>query len=92
MLKLANKLLNSAQTFVSNVGEVAYVVSSTGELLPSPSLWSNTDEGDLRVWLHLVRSSGTKKFIFSPDTDIYHFGLTVASQQPESEMCNSANR
>jgi len=45
-----------------------------------------TDEGDLWVWLHCVRSSGTKKFIFSPDTDIYQIGLTVASQQPESEI------
>ena len=29
----------------------------------------------MRVWLHCVHSPGTKKLIFSPDTDIYNIGL-----------------
>ena len=28
------------------------------------------------IWLHSVHSIGTKKLIFSPDTDIYHVGLS----------------
>lgn len=86
MLKLAVQVLRGSQTFVSNAREVAYVASSNGEVLPSPRLWSNADEANLRLWLHCVHSSGTKKLIFSPDTDIYHIGLTAASVQPDSEV------
>ena len=60
------------QTFVCNVGEGAQSVTCSGETLPCPQLWSNTDEADLRVWLHCVHSAGTQKLIFSPDTDVYH--------------------
>ncbi len=35
------------------------------------------DESDTRVWLHVRNSAGTKKFILSPDTDVYHIGLTL---------------
>ena len=64
-------LLSSMQTFVCNVGEVAQSVTSNGEILPSPQLWSNADEADLRVWLHCIHSTGTQKLIFSPNTDVY---------------------
>lgn len=49
MLKLAPNILNRAQAFASNVGETTYHVTSTGEMLPCPKLWSNADEADLRV-------------------------------------------
>ncbi len=86
MLKIVPRMLTSSQTFVSNAGEVAYCVSSTGEILPSPRLWSNADEADLRVWLHCVHSTGTRKLVFSPDTDVYHVGLTVAPVLSDSEI------
>ena len=70
-------MLGSSQIFVSNVGETAKSVTATGEILPCPMLWSNADEADLRVWLHCLHSRGTNKLLFSPDTDMYHIGLTI---------------
>ena len=76
MLLLVQNILSSMQTFVCNVGEVAQSVTSNGEILPSPQLWSNADEADLKVWLHCT---GTQKLLFSPDTDVYHVGLVFVS-------------
>ena len=39
---------------------------------------SNAEEADTRVWLHATHSAGRRKLIFSPDTDVYHIGLTCA--------------
>ena len=86
MLKLVQQLLSSTQSFVCNIGEVAYCVTSSGEKLSCPQLWTNADEADLRVWLHCVHSAGRRKLIFSPDTDVYHAGLTVVPLLPESEI------
>ena len=44
-----------------------------------PMLVCNAEESDTRVWLHVVHSAGHKKLLFSPDTDVYHIGLTVIS-------------
>ncbi len=40
---------------------------------------SRVDESDTRVWLHVRNSAGTKKFILSPDTDVYHIGLPLVT-------------
>ncbi len=40
----------------------------------------------LRVWLHCVNSYGSKKLIFSPDTDVYHIRLTAVQHMPEAEV------
>jgi len=31
----------------------------------------------MRVWIHCKHSAGTRKLIFSPDTDTYHIGMSV---------------
>ena len=77
---------------MTNVGEVAYCATSTGERLPCPQLWTNADEADLRVWLHCVNSNGTRKLIFSPDTDVYRAGITVAPLLPESEIIEQLSK
>ena len=33
------------------------------------------------VWLHVLRSSGTRKLVCSPDTDVYHIGLPLICNQ-----------
>ena len=43
-----------------------------------PCYHSNAEEADTRVWLHVTHSAGNRKHIFSPDTDVYHIGLTNA--------------
>ena len=37
----------------------------------------NADESDTRIWLHTLPSTGTRKLVLSPDTDVYHKGLPV---------------
>ena len=86
MLTLAPQALFNEQEFVCNVSEVAYRCTATGKKLPCPRLWTNANEADQRVWLHCVHSCGTRKLIFSPDTDVYHVGLTVAPLIPRSEI------
>ena len=69
-----------------NIGEVAYCVTSSGEKLSCPQLWTNADVADLCVSLHCVHSAGRRKLIFSPDTDVYHADLTVVPLLPEAEI------
>ena len=38
-------------------------------------LTCNSEEGDMRVWIHCKYSIGSKKLVFSPDTDTYHVGM-----------------
>ncbi len=40
---------------------------------------SNAEEADTRLWFHVKHSGGQKKLLFSPDTDVYHIGLTAAN-------------
>lgn len=67
-------MLSSNHVFTCNCERTAQSVTSNSEALPHPQLWSNADESDIQLWLH---SAGTKKFIFSPDNDVYHIGLSV---------------
>ncbi len=48
-----------------------------GRLSPQPDsrLTCNMEEADTRVWLHCKYAVGTKKLIYSPDTDTYHVGM-----------------
>ena len=48
-----------------------------------PQLLCNAEESDTRVWLHVVQSAGDKKLLFSPDTDVYHIGLSFSLSSKE---------
>ena len=47
------------------------------------TLFSNAEETDLRIWLHCLFSPGTKKLLYSRDTDVYIIGLTLLSKHIE---------
>ena len=49
-------------------------------------LCTNADEADLRVWLHCVKAAGVRKLVFSPDTDVYHIGLTIVGGLQECDV------
>ena len=85
MLEYAPRFMTANQEFITNIKEVAYSTNHGNERLPRPCFYSNADEADSRVWLHCIHSSGTRKLIFSPDTDIYHIGLTI----PRTDTCMS---
>ena len=57
-------------------GGKAMTISASG-VEECPSLECDAEESDTRVWLHVLRSSGNKKLLYSPDTDVYHIGLTL---------------
>lgn len=57
-----------------------------GEAIMRPTYLSNVDEAEMRIWLHTVHSTGTRVLIFSPDTDVYHIGLTHLQLMPGREI------
>ncbi len=86
MLNLAARTIRGRQQFVTNIGETTYSVATRSSRIPRPYLRSNADEGDLRVWLHCMHSIGTRKLIYSPDTDVYHIGMTQMSCMPDTDV------
>ena len=79
MLHLITRYIIRNQEFVCNIAQSAYVTTTDYTKVPRPTLWTNADEADLHVWLHCMHSEGHRKLMFSPDTDIYHIGLTAIS-------------
>ena len=57
----------------------AYYATPLSTYNEEPNLESNAEEADTRVWLHVVKSSGRRVMIYSPDTDVLHIGLLVAN-------------
>ena len=47
--------------------------------MKSPMVQCNAEETDTRLWLQHKHSTGTKKLVSSPDTDVYHIGLPLLS-------------
>jgi DNA-directed RNA polymerase subunit M/transcription elongation factor TFIIS len=56
-----------------------------------PHLESNSEETDLRVWLHCKHAYGSKILIYSPDTDIYHIGLPLVDSLCDVYIQQRAN-
>ena len=52
------------------------------KVLQVHNLSCEAEEADTRVWLHVLRSPGTRKLVCSPDTDVYHIGLPLICNQP----------
>ena len=73
---------NLEQEFITNIKGQALSTNIHREKLTRPSFNSNVDEADMRIWLHCMHSTGDKILIFSPDTDVYHIGLTQMNMMP----------
>ena len=58
----------------------AMFVTSTTSALHDSTLSCNAEEADIRIWLHVLNSAGSKKLVLSPDTDVYHIGLPIISR------------
>lgn len=86
LLKLTPKTMRGMQEFVTNIGSTVYRVEANGSMFPVPYLWSNADEGDLRVWLHFTHATGRNTLIVSPDTDVYHIALTFPFNPDQSTV------
>lgn len=86
MLKVAPSFLSGDQEFITNVKQSAYSTNNERENLPRAAFYSNADESDNEVWLHCVHAQGTRKLIYSPDTDIYHIGLAIVQSMPNTHV------
>lgn len=73
--------LHDSQKYVTSGGmgtQVGKEVTRSG--VSEPSVYkSDAPESDTRLWLHAKHSAGPKKFILSPDTDVYHIGMPLIS-------------
>ena len=65
-----------AGCFQGDGEEEAWVVTSNKKE-PISTLKYDAEEADTRIWLHVLRSTGTKKLVCSPDTDVFHIGLSL---------------
>ncbi len=84
-LRLAPDLLEGEQKIViAGVDDddidkdCAWSTTSSAIERSEKSLKCNAEESDTRLWLHVKQSTGRNKLVFSPDTDVYHIGLTSA--------------
>ena len=81
LLQQVHEFLRGDQKFyVAGTGEeedkdIVWYTTSDGIEHPDPAYKCVAEEGDTRVWLHIDRTPGRKKLIYSPDTDVYHIGL-----------------
>ena len=68
-LTVAPELLSGVQKLVVAGCFEALSIERSG-VQEHSLLASDAEESDTRVWLHVVHSTGTRKLLFSPDTDI----------------------
>ncbi len=61
-------------------GDMARFVTHHTQPIVDERLTSNAEESDTRIWLHVLHSAGTRKLVLSPDTDVYHIGLTIIAE------------
>ena len=82
---------------IANQRDKAFVCSSDSlfqNILPAevPSLKSDHEETDSRVWLHALDGPITSVLIFSPDTDTSHIGLPLLGKDsPQSVVIQLSN-
>lgn len=71
---------------IKNLSPTSEEMHTALKHVPRPTYSSNADEADLRIWLHCVHSTGNNILIFSPDTDVYHIGLTHIQLMPSKQI------
>ena len=77
----SNQKLVLAGCFQGDAEDQAWEITREAKQ-PNPLLNCTAEEADTRVWLHTLRSPGSKKLLYSPDTDVYHIGLPLLQKYP----------
>lgn len=72
-----DQTLYVAGAFTGIIANSAWYVTGAHKPEPDPAFSTNAEETDTRLWLHARRSSCARILILSPDTDIYHIGLSL---------------
>lgn len=76
-----NQRLILAGCFQGDDEDLPLLITSNGTQ-PVHALKCNAEETDTRLWLHVVRSAGSHKLVWSPDTDVFHVGLPIMPCYP----------
>ena len=82
---ISNYIKNSqifmiAGGFREDIQDTAWLVTGNNTPKPNPQYTSNAEESDMRIWLHVKMSEKNRILIRSPDTDVYHIGLTCTEK------------
>ena len=75
------KTLILAGCLEGDIQDTAWSITRDSIPQPCPMYTSNAEETDTRIWLHCRHSNCNNILILSPDTDIYHIGLTLNHQK-----------
>ena len=85
ILQMAKSLLTGTQKMIvsgfadGNDQDKAFFSTSTTRKVCDPKLTCNAEEADTRLWLHVNKSTGQKKLIYSPDTDTLFIGIGIVN-------------
>ena len=63
--------------FKDDIQDTAWCVTNQTTPQPLPTYWSNSEETDTRIWLHVHHTCFKNIYIVSPDTDVFHIGLPM---------------
>ena len=86
MLCLVLHSLQSHQQLVTTVGSTPFSCTRVTQKYVKTGLLMDTDEVNLRVWLHCKNLGRVNKLIFPPDTDVYHIVLPLLTTFPEHHI------
>lgn len=78
-LNVSYTALYTAGGFDEGNKDQAFVAHNSGDIEVVPSLMSNHEEGDSRVWFHAKVTSCRNIVIYSPVRDTFHVGLPLMS-------------
>ena len=81
-----NQIFFTAGGFLAEHRNKCLCIRKGGIPQELPYLRSNAEETDLRIWLHCMHSTGSRKMLYSPDTDVYNIGLPIMQENHSLEI------
>ena len=80
---LQNQTMYVAGGHNGDLMDTCWYVKNKTKPNPDPKYSSNAEETDTRIWVHVKQTECERIPVVSPDTDVYHIGLPLASQNKE---------
>ena len=78
-----NQKLIIGGCFKGEITNTAWLISGNGLPQPDPVYYSNAEETDSRIWLHVKNTRYREILVISPDTDVYHIGFPLQSMEKD---------
>ena len=67
----------TAGGFDGTLTDTTWFVQGDSNCQPDPAYSCNAEETDTRIWLHVRKTTCEQILVLSPDTDVYHIGITM---------------